>query len=77
MSQCLVGASENKPKEEEEDENEEANGEGDDTSKTTSPKEGTFKVIGTLTDKLSSKPAFVEEVVDVRFEYTIHICKNA
>jgi len=51
-------------------EEEEAETELDDESKITLPVEGTYKIIGTLKNKANAKPAYVEELVEVRSKLT-------
>jgi len=61
LSHCVIGASLSEIVEEEE-----AETELDDESRITLPVEGTYKIIGTLKNKTNPKPAYVEELVEVR-----------
>jgi len=47
------------------EEEEEAEAEAEEETKITLPVEGTYKIIGTLKNKENTKPAFVEEIVEV------------
>jgi len=68
LSHCVIGASLSEIEEGEE----EAETEVDDESKVSAPVEGTYKIIGTLKDRASPKPAFVEEIVEV----FSHFCQS-